>query len=149
MAFITAYSEAPSWRVAQYVQLASPLLPFAKPLPQPIPVGPASRGQNSFDVIAQATGCSTASDKIACLRALTTSQLTAATNLLPNILSYHSVSLAFLPRTDGVFLTDLAQNLMAEGKYAKDVSLLSGDQYDEGELAPLFYPESINAEEIV
>lgn len=98
----------------------------------PIPVDVASRGQHSFDVIASATGCDSASDKIACLRAVSYEDLLAATNLLPNILSYSSISLAFLPRTDGSFLPDLAQNMEAAGSYAKDVAILSGDQYDEG-----------------
>lgn len=58
--------------------------------------------------------------------------LTATPPRIPQIASYESVSLAFLPRTDGVFLTDLAQNLIAAGSYAKNVSIISGDQYDEG-----------------
>ncbi|GAA6043733.1 hypothetical protein JCM8097_000499 [Rhodosporidiobolus ruineniae] len=102
----------------------------------PIPVGPPSYGQDSFDTLASAAGCSSASDKIACLRALSYEDMLDATNALPNILSYQSVALPFLPRTDGVFLTDIAQNLAPAGKYAK-VPVIGGDQYDEGTILAL------------
>lgn len=52
---------------------------------QPIPVESESRGQHSFDVIASAVGCSTASDKITCLRAVAYDDLVDATNLLPGV----------------------------------------------------------------
>jgi acetylcholinesterase len=54
---------------------------------------------------------------------------------LPNIAAYSSVSLPFLPRTDGTFLRDMTQNLMPAGKYAK-VPIISGNQYDEGAIMP-------------
>ncbi|GAA5964185.1 hypothetical protein JCM21900_001498 [Sporobolomyces salmonicolor] len=103
----------------------------------PIPVGPASYGQSSFDAIAEATRCNTAADKIACLRAVPYAQLLAATsNTLGNLGSYRSVSLPFLPRTDGDFIPDLPQNLERAGKYAH-VPIISGDQYDEGTILAL------------
>ncbi|KAL8290049.1 hypothetical protein RQP46_002988 [Phenoliferia psychrophenolica] len=46
-------------------------------------------------------------------------------------LSYTSLTMQFVPRTDGVFLTKLAQELVEAGSYAKDVAIISGDQYDE------------------
>jgi carboxylesterase type B len=53
----------------------------------PTPAGPASRGQNSFDVIANATNCTTgdAQTQISCLRNLSAGALLNATNLLPNL----------------------------------------------------------------
>ncbi|GAA5863315.1 hypothetical protein JCM1840_007480 [Sporobolomyces johnsonii] len=102
----------------------------------PLPVGPASYGQSSFDAVAEATDCDTASDKIACLRAVPYAQLLAATNTLGNLASYRSVSLPFLPRTDGDFIPDLPQNLERAGKYAQ-VPIISGDQYDEGTVLAL------------
>ncbi|GAA6021863.1 hypothetical protein JCM10207_004522 [Rhodosporidiobolus poonsookiae] len=102
----------------------------------PIPVGPPSYGQDSFDTLASAGGCGSASDKIACLRALSYDAMVDATNRLPNILSYNSVSLPFLPRTDGTFLTAASQELTAGGKYAK-VPVINGDMADEGTILAL------------
>ncbi|GAA5849915.1 hypothetical protein JCM9279_002462 [Rhodotorula babjevae] len=102
----------------------------------PIPVGPPENGQGVFDQLVSAGGCSSASDKIACLRALPYDKMLAATNTLPNILSYRSVSLPFLPRTDGDFIPDLPQELTRSGRYTK-VPIISGDQYDEGTILAL------------
>ncbi|KAL8292939.1 hypothetical protein RQP46_000633 [Phenoliferia psychrophenolica] len=103
----------------------------------PIPVEGPERGQPAFDTIAAATGCSTAPDKIACLRAVPYADLLAATNLVPFTLSYKSMALSFIPRTDGVFLPKQAQDLIADGSYAKDVAIISGDQYDEATIFAL------------
>ncbi|BGP37499.1 hypothetical protein JCM10450v2_001404 [Rhodotorula kratochvilovae] len=102
----------------------------------PIPVGPPEYGQGNFDTLVRAAGCTSASDKIACLRALSYSKMRDATNALPNILSYRSVSLPFLPRTDGDFLPSLPQDLTRSGSYAK-VPIINGDQYDEGTILAL------------
>ncbi|ORY58343.1 cholinesterase [Leucosporidium creatinivorum] len=102
----------------------------------PIPVEGAARGQKSYDIIAKATGCYGSSAPIACLRAVPYAKLLAATNLLPNIASYNSVSLPFLPRTDGIFLRSMTQNAMPAGKFAK-VPIISGNQYDEGTILAL------------
>lgn len=100
--------------------------------PTPVQGADSVSGQRSYDIIAHATNCYGNSTPIACLRDVPFDQMLAATNLLPNIFSYRSVALPFLPRTDGVFLTDSGQNLLKSGKYAK-VAMISGDQYDEGE----------------
>lgn len=50
-----------------------------------------------------------------------------ATDALGNILSYDSVSLPFLPRTDGKFLTAQAPALLAAGKYPR-IPIISGNQ---------------------
>ncbi|GAA5898791.1 hypothetical protein JCM6882_004000 [Rhodosporidiobolus microsporus] len=102
----------------------------------PIPVGPPEYGQWSFDTLANAGGCGSASDKIACLRGLSYAKMRDATNALPNILSYRSVSLPFLPRTDGTFLTGTSQELERAGKYAR-IPIINGDQYDEGTILAL------------
>ncbi|GAA5836898.1 hypothetical protein JCM11251_005817 [Rhodosporidiobolus azoricus] len=102
----------------------------------PIPVGPPEYGQSSFDALVNAGGCASASDKIACLRALPYSKMRDATNTLGNIFSYRSVSLPFLPRTDGTFLTATSQELEQSGKYAR-LPIINGDQYDEGTILAL------------
>lgn len=40
-------------------------------------------------------------------------------DLLPNIASYNSVSLPFLPRTDSIYLRSMTQVAMPAGKFAK------------------------------
>ena len=52
---------------------------------QPLPVQGPSKGQHTFDVIANATGCDDAVNKIACLRLVPFGQLVAATSLLPGV----------------------------------------------------------------
>ncbi|KAM0787823.1 hypothetical protein ACM66B_003877 [Microbotryomycetes sp. NB124-2] len=102
----------------------------------PIPVLGAENGQSSFDVIAKETGCSSASNKIACLRAVPYQNLLDATNKLPGVFSVRSVALAFLPRTDGKFLPRLAQDAAKLKTFAR-VPIISGNQYDEGTLLTL------------
>lgn len=57
-------------------------------------------------------------------------------DLLPNILAYESVSLSFLPRTDGKILKAEAQDLLAAGSYTR-VPILTGNNADEGTLLTL------------
>ncbi|KAK4049114.1 hypothetical protein OIO90_005584 [Microbotryomycetes sp. JL221] len=102
----------------------------------PIPVLGPENGQDSFDVIAKATGCSTASNKIACLRKVPYQSLLDATNKLPGIFSVRSVSLPFLPRTDGKFLPRLAQDAAKKKTFAR-VPIISGNQADEGTILAL------------
>ncbi|KAL8292222.1 hypothetical protein RQP46_001688 [Phenoliferia psychrophenolica] len=91
----------------------------------PNPVGTtASSGQASFDKIAAATNCSSAADKIACLRDVSEADL---------FLSYNTIAFPFLPTVDGDFLTASSTALLAAGKYAK-IPVISGDVYDEGTL---------------
>ncbi|KAK4702961.1 hypothetical protein P7C70_g3252, partial [Phenoliferia sp. Uapishka_3] len=51
----------------------------------PIPVDVTSRGQNSFDVIAKATGCYNVSEPIACLRKVPYDDLFRATKSFPRL----------------------------------------------------------------
>jgi len=54
-----------------------------------------------------------------------------AVNNTPSIFSYHSLSLAWLPRVDDVFLTDDPQQLVLQGSVA-NVPFITGDCDDEG-----------------
>ncbi|KAL0947936.1 hypothetical protein HGRIS_010567 [Hohenbuehelia grisea] len=98
----------------------------------PISVGPLSGGQKYFDQIVSDPGvaCSSAEDKITCLRTTPYANLTAAINKTPSIFDYQSLALAWLPRVDGTFLTDNPVSLVTSGKVANVP--LTGDCQDEG-----------------
>ncbi|KDQ62130.1 hypothetical protein JAAARDRAFT_203342 [Jaapia argillacea MUCL 33604] len=102
----------------------------------PIPVGDISHGQPYYDALVSETGCSGASDTLQCLRQVPYAQLMAAVDQSPGIFSYQSLVLAWVPRVDGVFLTDTPQNLVLQGSVA-NVSIVSGDCDDEGTLFSL------------
>lgn len=102
----------------------------------PTPASDITNGQPYFDAIVSETGCSAATDKLACLRTVPYANLTAAMNASPGTYSYQSLRLAWTPRVDGVFLTQNPQLLIAAGKVA-DVPMISGDCDDEGTLFSL------------
>ncbi|KAF8895235.1 carotenoid ester lipase precursor [Infundibulicybe gibba] len=102
----------------------------------PIPVGDITNGQQYYDAIVAQTGCSGSSDTLACLRTVPYAQLKAAINLSPSIFAYQSLRLAWLPRADGVFLTDAPQKLVQQGSVA-NIPFITGDCDDEGTLFSL------------
>ncbi|PIL35136.1 hypothetical protein GSI_02925 [Ganoderma sinense ZZ0214-1] len=99
----------------------------------PIPTGDIVNGQADYDGIVAATGCSGASDTLQCLREVDFDTLKAAVDATPNIFSYQSLRLTWLPRADGVFLTDAPQALVQQGNIA-NVPFVTGDCDDEGTL---------------
>lgn len=105
----------------------------------PTPAGPASRGQKSFDTIANATNCTSgdAQVQISCLRSVSAGALLNATNLLPNLNAVSSLSIPFLPRLDNSFISETANKLVVERKYAQNVSIISGNNWDEGTILTL------------
>ncbi|KAK7050555.1 carboxylic ester hydrolase [Favolaschia claudopus] len=102
----------------------------------PIPVGAIENGQKYYDQIVSQTGCSSASDTLACLRTVPFDKLKAAQDATPGIFSYQSLVLAWLPRADGTFLSDNPQRLVQQGKVA-NVPFVTGDCDDEGTLFSL------------
>ncbi|KAJ7480556.1 Alpha/Beta hydrolase protein [Mycena latifolia] len=102
----------------------------------PIPVGPLENGQKYYDAIVQQTGCSAATDTLACLRTVPYATLKAAQDASPFIFAYQSLAGAWLPREDGVFLTDNPQRLVQQGSVAP-VPFVTGDCDDEGTLFSL------------
>ncbi|KAJ7139061.1 alpha beta-hydrolase [Mycena epipterygia] len=102
----------------------------------PIPVGPLENGQKYYDAIVDQTGCSGSSDTLECLRTVPYATLKAAQDASPFIFAYQSLVLAWLPREDGVFLTDNPQRLVQQGKVA-NVPFVTGDCDDEGTLFSL------------
>ncbi|KAF9265193.1 alpha/beta-hydrolase [Marasmius fiardii PR-910] len=102
----------------------------------PLSVGDVTTGQPVFyDAIVQGTGCSGASDTLACLRTVPFANLKAAIDKTPTIFDFHSNS-AWQPRPDGVFLADNPQKLVQQGKVAK-IPIVSGNCDDEGTLFSL------------
>jgi len=92
-------------------------------------------------------GCAGSSDTLACLRALPYTKFLNAANSVPGILSYSTVNLSYLPRPDGLTITDSPEVLVAGGRYAK-VPFIVGDQEDEGTLFGLFTPNITTTDDI-
>ncbi|GLB38556.1 putative type-B carboxylesterase lipase family protein [Lyophyllum shimeji] len=102
----------------------------------PIPVSDITHGQKYYDALVSQTGCSDSEDTLACLRTVPYKTLKAAVDRSPGIFAYQSLSLAWLPRADGVFLTDDPQKLVQQGKVA-NIPFITGDCDDEGTLFSL------------
>lgn len=115
-----------------------------------VPADPVDcpKGQVIYDTVVESAGCSSSSDTLECLREVDYETLLNATNAVPGLLSYTSVALSYLPRPDGVALTDSPEVLVAEGKYAK-VPFIVGDQEDEGTIFALFQSNITTTAEIV
>ncbi|KAH0586052.1 hypothetical protein H2248_007327 [Termitomyces sp. 'cryptogamus'] len=102
----------------------------------PIPVAGLEHGQKYYDALVAQTGCTGASDTLQCLREVPYETLKAAQDASPGIFAYQSLSLAWLPREDGIFLTENPQQLVLDGKVA-NVPFITGDCDDEGTLFSL------------
>ncbi|KAF2278858.1 alpha/beta-hydrolase [Westerdykella ornata] len=104
-----------------------------------VPADPVDgeKGQQVYNKVVAAAGCSSASDTLACLRSKDYTTFLNAANSVPGILSYNSVALSYLPRPDGRTLTESVDVLIQKGKYAK-VPFITGNQEDEGTLFALF-----------
>jgi carboxylesterase type B len=99
----------------------------------PIPVGDISHGQKYYDALVQETGCSSSTDTLDCLRGVPFDQLSSAIETSPGLFSYQSLNLAWLPRVDGKFLTDMPMKLVESGNVA-NIPIVNGDVDDEGTL---------------
>ncbi|KAJ3998821.1 Alpha/Beta hydrolase protein [Lentinula boryana] len=102
----------------------------------PIPVGDITDGQAYYDDLVEATGCSGSDDTLNCLRGVDYSVLKAAVDATPGIFAYQALNLAWLPRADGVFLSDDPQKLVQQGQVAA-IPIVNGDCDDEGTLFSL------------
>ena len=115
-----------------------------------VPTDPVdgAKGQAVYDQVVKSAGCSSASDTLACLRALPYTQYLNAANSVPGILSYQSVALSYLPRPDGTTLTASPEVLAQQGKYAA-VPFIIGDQQDEGTIFALFQSNITTTSQLV
>jgi triacylglycerol lipase len=115
-----------------------------------VPADPVDcpKGQVVYDTVVANAGCSAATDTLECLRGLDYETYLSAANSVPGILSYSSIALSYLPRPDGVALTQSPDVLIESGKYAA-VPFIIGDQEDEGTLFALFTPNITNTAQLV
>lgn len=94
------------------------------------------QAQEVYNNITENAGCSSASNTLECLRQLDYKELVRASSMVPSMLGYNSIALSYLPRPDGVVLTDSPERLAQQGKFAK-VPFIVGDQEDEGTIFAL------------
>ncbi|KAF8893685.1 Alpha/Beta hydrolase protein [Gymnopilus junonius] len=80
-----------------------------------LPVGSIKEGQVYYDFIVEQTGCKGNPDTLNCLRRV----------------DYSSLALAYVPRADGLILTDDPHKLVQSGLVAK-IPIVSGNCDDEG-----------------
>ncbi|KAF9049513.1 alpha/beta-hydrolase [Hymenopellis radicata] len=97
----------------------------------PLHVSPIEHGQPYYDDIVHRTGCAGSSDTLACIRTVPYAVLKAAADASPYLFGYQPLHLAWMPRPDGVFLTDTLPRLLQQGKVA-NIPVVSGDCDDEG-----------------
>ncbi|KAF4551778.1 Carboxylesterase-like protein 22 [Elsinoe fawcettii] len=116
-----------------------------------VPAEPVDTGkaQVVFDTVASNAGCGGTADKLACLRALPFQQFLNAATSVPNIFSYRSLDLAYLPRPDPAnnFFSQSPDIAVSQGKFAK-VPVICGDQEDEGTLFSLTTSNISNTAEL-
>jgi carboxylesterase type B len=106
------------------------------------------RAQAVYDQVVDVAGCTGSPDTLACLRTVPYDQFLAASNSVPSLISYNSISLSYLPRPDGTVLTDNTDQLVRQGKYAA-VPMIVGDQEDEGTLFSLVQSNITNTDKLV
>lgn len=93
----------------------------------PVMVDGAERQQAVFDNMVEATSCTDASDKIACLKVAPFEGIMDSINEEGFLLGTQSLSMPWMIRPDGVHLKDSPHRLAASGKIA-DVPLMIGGQ---------------------
>ncbi|KAI0738668.1 carotenoid ester lipase precursor [Daedaleopsis nitida] len=106
----------------------------------PVPTGDITEIQSTYDFVVDQVGCSGSSNTLACLRTVSSDDLLKAANNTPSAVSFAGLATPYMPRADGVFITEPPQKLAVEGKLAK-VPFITGDVIDE---ATLFSIGSLN-----
>jgi len=99
----------------------------------PVPVGDIEHGQPYYDALVKNAGCGSSSDTLDCLRKVPYSTFKYAMDNSPNFFAYQGLALSWLPRVDGVFLTEPPQYAVVRGHVA-DVPMITGNCDDEGSL---------------
>ncbi|KAH9484564.1 Lipase 4 [Psilocybe cubensis] len=99
----------------------------------PIPLNDVAASQGSYDALIAATGCSNASDTLACLRTIPLATLKTAINSAgPS----STVVNTFGPGIDGTLITDNPQILVQQGAIA-NIPFVTGNCDDEGTIFAL------------
>ncbi|CAK4031873.1 Lipase 5 [Lecanosticta acicola] len=98
----------------------------------------SAKPQAVYDTVVENAGCSSASDKLACLRSTDYTTFLNAANSVPGIFSYQSLDLSYLPRPDpgDNFFSQSPEISINADNFTK-VPLIIGDQEDEGTLFSL------------
>ena len=110
----------------------------------PIPIGDIENGQRYYDVMVEKTGCGNSVDTLGCLRKVQYTTFKKAMDESPNFFAYQvrgfklcrrsvigpliapqGLVLAWMPRVDGVFLTEPPQYSVLRGHVA-NVPLITG-----------------------
>jgi len=99
----------------------------------PIPVGDIEHGQQYYDLMVEKTGCQNFQDTLECLRQVPYATFKKAMDESPNMFAYQGLILAWLPRVDGVFLTEPPQVAVLRG-HVSNVPMITGNCDDEGTL---------------
>ncbi|KAH9983658.1 carotenoid ester lipase precursor [Russula vinacea] len=102
----------------------------------PIPVGDIENGQQYYDALVENAGCDNSPDTLECLRSVPYAIFKHAMDLSPNFFAYQGLTLAWLPRVDGVFLTEPPQYAVLRG-HVSNVPMITGNCDDEGTLFSL------------
>lgn len=97
----------------------------------------SEKPQKIYDQLVENSGCGSAQDTLDCLRKLPFDVFNRAAKSFSGMFSYTSLSLSFMPRPDGKFMTKSPQLLLKEKKYAQ-VPFIIGHQEDEGTLFSMF-----------
>ncbi|KAF8855117.1 cholinesterase [Acephala macrosclerotiorum] len=107
-----------------------------------------TRAQGIYDTVVEHAGCSGSADTLACLRSLDYETYLKATTSVPSFTDYQSVALSYVPRPDGVALTQSPEILVGNGLYAK-IPFIIGDQEDEGTLFSLVQSNISTTEQLI
>jgi carboxylesterase type B len=85
-----------------------------------VPADPVDcpKGQQIYNTVVAAAGCSGKSDTLACLRTVDYQTYLNAVNSVPGITSYNSVALSYLPRPDNKTLLVSPEVAVQQNKYA-------------------------------
>ncbi|KAH8991715.1 carotenoid ester lipase precursor [Lactarius akahatsu] len=104
----------------------------------PIPVGDIDQasGQDVYDTFVKNAACDNSPDTLECLRSIPYSRFKYAMDLSPNFFAYQGLALAWLPRVDGVFLTEPPQHAVLRGHVA-NVPMITGMPLPHGSLFSL------------
>jgi len=102
----------------------------------PIPVGDIEHGQPYYDIFVKNAACDKSHDTLECLRSIPYARFKYAMDSSPDFFAYQGLALAWLPRVDGVFLTEPPQHAVVRGHVA-NVPMITGNCDDEGSLFSL------------
>lgn len=115
-----------------------------------VPANPVDcpRAQDIYNTVVHKARCSGASDTLTCLRTVDYETFLRATTSVPGVFDYQSVALSYLPRPDGVVITQSPDILAQNGQFAR-VPFIIGDQEDEGTLFSLVQSNISTTDDLV